>query len=1275
MTMCPRWSRLLLLLTAFGYGLLAKDVIKVGFITTIDSPEPNKAEGRRIAGAMAHAVNTVNDNPDILPNHTLQYVFADNRDNEFVSVNELTEQWRNGAVAFFGPEDFCETEAKVAASWNLPVISYKCDDAVVSDKKEFPTFARTQPPSSHSATQVMALMRYYGWSKFTIVVEKNDLMVRAAENLKYLAEFNNMTVNDLANFTGPYSHSHNLPEISAIVMRTYLRTRVYVLYSRIPAFIDFVRFLNRLGLTDTGEYVVIGIRDDETYNPESNTDFIFRETEYESERTVEDVMAFQPVLQLQSRPPTNPNYTQWQDEVRSFLYRPPINLPPPPPLHVLLNFKVKVTIFAAYLYDAVLVYARAIHELLNEGGDPKNGTAVFEKIRNRTYESIEGHQIYIDEKGDAEANYTVLALRRKNNTFGFDLKPVGWFFRDSSNKYIEFVEDLPVYGPSSVPLDEPLCGYGGERCKPVENYVGFIVGGCLGGLSLIAAIIMLTVYRNWRYEMEVASLIWKIDLKDIQQQPGAAFSVLSFVSNTAGVLKSHTSLSFGQDRNEQKFTKAGVYRSTLVAMKLVKKRQPDLTREVKLELKQMRDLRHDNIVQFIGACVEPNEVYVITEYCSKGSLEDILENDDVKLDTMFIASIVADILKGMVYLHQSDVGSHGDLKSSNCLVDSRWVVKISDFGLNKFKSGQEIPYHGEHAHYKRSLWMAPELLRLSKPLRGGTQKGDVYSFGIVLYEILLRVGPWGECHLTPKEIVEKVKAGTDESGIYFRPNLSRLTWDCYVIDVIKDCWDEDPEERPDFKTVRKMLRPMQKGMKSNIFDNMMIIMERYANNLEAVVAERTVELAEEKKKTDLLLYRMLPKSVAAQLVRGHPVIPEAFDLVTIYFSDICGFTALSAESTPLQVVDLLNDLYTLFDSIIKNYDVYKVETIGDAYMVVSGLPNRNGDNHAGEIASMSLHLLTAIKQFKMRHKPDQVLKLRIGLHSGPCVAGVVGLTMPRYCLFGDTVNTSSRMESNGEALRVHVSPTTRALLDKLGGYYLEERGLIAMKGKGEIRTHWLLGEDKKVREKRTRNSDDSGVHLDAPDTSDTQDTPQPPESIAAFNTKSFNPCLRPSLIFEKKKPQFQPRTDLPGQVDGSSRSEPLPKAEASTSGRSHLITVSEYQPNFDQAEIKPVNRLLPILRTNGSNSSKESGSLKPSGSNNSRVSYLLKTNGSSHSSRGTSSADIGSSDRKCTAVPLVQIDMGRFKEEGSMDSSTTGDTNSSGSRQPNTVKFSDDDIL
>ena len=110
----------------------------------------------------------------------------------------------------------------------------------------------------------------------------------------------------------------------------------------------------------------------------------------------------------------------------------------------------------------------------------------------------------------------------------------------------------------------------------------------------------------------------------------------------------------------------------------------------------------------------------------------------------------------------------------------------------------------------------------------------------------------------------------------------------------------------------------------------MAMMEKYANNLEALVDDRTDQLMEEKKKTEALLYEMLPRTVAEQLKRGNKVEAENFDSVTIYFSDIVGFTAMSAESTPLQVVDFLNDLYTCFDSTIENYDVYKVIRLSSA---------------------------------------------------------------------------------------------------------------------------------------------------------------------------------------------------------------------------------------------------------------------------------------------------------------------------------------------------------
>ncbi|XP_022252245.1 guanylate cyclase 32E-like [Limulus polyphemus] len=673
----------------------------------------------------------------------------------------------------------------------------------------------------------------------------------------------------------------------------------------------------------------------------------------------------------------------------------------------------------------------------------------------------------IDENGDAEGNFALLALldnpTRKDAENTKTMQPVGRFTYQGAHglprllleKQIDWIAGAP-------PAGEPMCGFNGELCE--QDWKMILIGLVTAALVVIAGIFSI---RHYRYEQTMARMLWKVDIKDLIFLRTTSEFTLQNTHNQINVqmhdfsrLRNLTDFGKKSSLSQLMDSRVGFYKGNVVFIKYVNKRSIDVTRSLCKEIINIREMRHENINPVIGACVDPPNVCVLTLFCARGSLEDVLKNEDLDLDNMFVASLVADLIKGMIYLHESEVVSHGNLKSSNCLVDSRWVLQITDYGLHELKQGQEIQCGKDLKCQRGSLWKAPELLRMANFPPRGTQKGDVYSFAIILYEIIGRKGPWGPDLLPVKFIIERVMNPRHYGGQIFRPPIDELVG-CseYILKCMQECWDEEPDARPDFRLVNQKLRDMQAGLKNNIFDNMIAIMEKYAYNLEGLVQERTNQLMEEKKKTENLLLRMLPKPVAEQLKRGEPVEAESFDCVTIYFSDIVGFTELSAVSTPLQVVDLLNDLYTCFDSIIGNYDVYKVETIGDAYMVVSGLPLRNGDNHAREIASMALHLLGAIQSFEIRHIPGDRLKLRIGVHSGPCVAGVVGLKMPRYCLFGDTVNTASRMESTGEALSIHVSEAFKNILDKLGGYILNERGLTLIKGKGEMRTYWLVGKE------------------------------------------------------------------------------------------------------------------------------------------------------------------------------------------------------------------------
>ncbi|XP_032642428.1 atrial natriuretic peptide receptor 1-like [Chelonoidis abingdonii] len=434
---------------------------------------------------------------------------------------------------------------------------------------------------------------------------------------------------------------------------------------------------------------------------------------------------------------------------------------------------------------------------------------------------------------------------------------------------------------------------------------------------------------------------------------------------------------------KQHFTQTGIYDGRTVAIKKIRKKTFTLSKSIRKEVKQVRELDHPNLCKFIGGCTEVPNVAIVTEYCPKGSLNDVLLNEDIPLNWGFRFSFAGDIAQGMAYLHQHKI-YHGCLKSNNCVIDDRWICKISDYGLQSYRKEDHCEGASTYQQRLMQIYLAPEAHSSSDFVL--TSMADVYSYSIILLEIATRSDPVQVraeelfvkvliiLILLPLKLFSKLQLTSVGAGfgsqycvhnglILIQRNILNATSD----ELIQESPENPAHALADY-----------------------VEMEKYSKHLEVVVAERTQDLMHEKQKTDHLLYNM----------------------------------------------------------------------------VVSGVPKENGIRHASEIASMALDLVAVCKTFRIPHKPNTQLKIRAGIHSGPVVAGVVGTKMPRYCLFGDTVNTASRMESTSEALKIQCSSNTYQLLEQIGEYILVCRGNLQVKGKGDMVTYWLEGKQNIAIQKR-----------------------------------------------------------------------------------------------------------------------------------------------------------------------------------------------------------------
>uniref|UniRef100_A0A803TBZ3 Guanylate cyclase n=1 Tax=Anolis carolinensis TaxID=28377 RepID=A0A803TBZ3_ANOCA len=885
---------------------------------------------QRLIPVFQIAVDKVNADPSYLQDYSLEFVYADCDCEAKTSLDAFITQFQKEHIsALFGPvcSEAAEVTGLLASQWNIPTFGFVGHTAVLDDSVLYDTYINLVSPLQMIGQVLQKTLQFFGWRYVGLMGSSSDVFTWAEMDELWSSVENQLQTNITVTAKVRYNtknqglHQEKLSYITSVA-------RIIVLICSSLDARSILLEAKELGMTN-GPYVFFVLQQFE--------DNFFKETWIHENSNILD--AYHPVflIALQSYREyktysdfVNEVYEKLKDKQHSSSF---------------ISIQEEVSSYAAYLHDAVLLYALAIKEMSEKKKNFSDGRALINTLKGCNKTLVYGitGPVHIDELGERNMDYSVYDLQDSGNSKSF--LPVLNF--DSYKNTLRWVSDIS-WSDGEIPEDKPSCGFHNEHCKP-----------------------------------PVAS---KCDA----------------ISKT--------------------------------------------------------ELRHENLAVFYGICPEAPNICIVMHYYKKGSLKDVLMHSNIELDWIFKISFAYDIVSGMIFLHNSPLKSHGNLKPTNCLVDTRMQVKLCGYGLWELKYGTKSRIITEkETEYADLFWTAPELLRMGEYPLQGTQKGDVYSFAIIMRELIYNDedGPFQNLNKNAEEIIQKIQEVG--SPVPFRPSLSTERCNENIVTLLEACWDEHPERRPVFADVKRTLREASPESHFSILDNMVNKLEKYANHLEEVVEARTTQLSAEKKKTEKLLSAMLPGFIGEQLVAGRSVEPESFDSVSIFFSDIVDFTRLCSLSSPLQVVNLLNDLYSLFDNIIKIYDVYKVETIGDAYMVASGLPIRNGTKHVEEIATMSLHFLSAMISFKIRHMPDEKLRLRVGIHTGPVVAGVVGITRPRYCLFGDTVNTASRMESTSLPLQIHVSMITASALQSIGGYDLQERGSIKIKGKGQQRTFWLRG--------------------------------------------------------------------------------------------------------------------------------------------------------------------------------------------------------------------------
>ncbi|XP_055334080.1 atrial natriuretic peptide receptor 1-like [Paramacrobiotus metropolitanus] len=706
-------------------------------------------------------------------------------------------------------------------------------------------------------------------------------------------------------------------------------------------------------------------------------------------------------------------------------------------------------------YWAILATAQFLNDSLSGAGDLdyRDGSAIARLFLNRTYTD----------------DYGTLYL------FQPLLTKIG------NSEYLQGVVNLTNWANSSKqfpPPNRPFCGYlnNSPSCLSARSDTWtYVIIFTLFGFSLCAIVFCIFYARYTKLRNEEQLLLdpwWQVDTDELQSpsfwHSHASSIFVARKKSCKEIISNAVSESNGTVRFASYQGKAVVCSPVALGEGILTFEELFVNGNLLKLLKMYRGLEHQNLCRFYGLSIELSgidsfTVFVVFSCPARGTLPDAYRNP-ISKDFAFTSSLIVDLLDALDFIHHSMFTYHGRLSTFNCWLDKHFTLKLMHLASDRIRTElgtivgsnmeRRCPNNAIWEHY---FWVAPDAEQAdSKDPYSikATQATDIFSIGLLLYDILTR----GALIRKVQNMFDSKSAISMDSPMNPLICAVEITEVLEFSDVILSCLRRDPLARPTVKTLRYALTSIFTALAPEmihykLFDKIHHRLCSYSGQLEQEVAARTKALKDERNRCDALIRQFLPKEIVGKLRTGLDVQPELFDSVSIMFTDLFGFATLLPFQPPHETFGLISKVEDFFDAMSTTYDVYKVEAVGDSFLVASGLPNRIGSLHVHRIANFALKILELEPTLGILG----ALRLKTGVHSGPCAAGVIGVKRPRYCLFGDTINVAARMCSQGIPGRVHISSDSRRLLQEFDDrdFNFEPRGLVEVKGKGQMNTFWL----------------------------------------------------------------------------------------------------------------------------------------------------------------------------------------------------------------------------